>query len=196
MNQVAPRSVVESCAHRRRSRRCARQRGLTLIETLVAVAVLTIGVVGIAGGVAATQKVAAVSQNESQLELTMRQFSDWVRTSSSSSCTNAACPNLPYSVCAQPSTYGSAITSAVAAGALTPPTGVTRSIQAISLSTAASRSSGGVATTMPPVPGGTCFSTTCPGASCIGDWGVQEITLRVSSGANSVTRVVWKSESW
>lgn len=190
------RTRGEAAARHRRCRR-AGQSGLTLVETVVAVAVLTIGVVGIAGGIAASERIAGISQNQSQLELTMRQLSDWVRNSSSLTCTGGAggCPSLPYVNCAtNTSIYNSSVANAESAGALNAAVG-SGPILAVKVSTGGSRTSSSGTTQMPPLE--PCAgSGTCPGATCIGDWGVQEITLRVTVGGNTVQRVVWKSNSW
>jgi type II secretory pathway pseudopilin PulG len=157
---------------KRRTR--AAERGLTLIEMIVTVAVMTLAVVGIAGAMAATERIASVTQDQAQLELAMRQLSDFVRDSTPST-------GLHYTLCAHSSDY---------IGQLPPkPAGVTNwTVSAVYESTSDSRN------TTPVKPLRTC-SGTCP-ASCVGDWGVQEITLRVSDGASSLTRVVWKSNSW
>jgi type II secretory pathway pseudopilin PulG len=163
---------------KRRTR--AAERGLTLIEMIVTVAVMTLAVVGIAGAMAATERIASVTQDQAQLELAMRQLSDFVRDSTPST-------GLAYRPCARSSDY---------IGRLPPkPAGVTNwTVTAVYESTSGSRQ-GLSSTPVNTSPLRTC-SGTCPGASCVGDWGVQEITLRVSDSARSLTRVVWKSNSW
>lgn len=172
-------------------RRCRRrhQRGLTLVETIVAVAVITVGVVGIGSSLAAIERVAGINQNQSQLELTMRQLSDWMRNSSSLTCTSAAgaCPSLPYVMCAtDPSTYNASVRNGELSGALNSSIGAAP-VQSVRVSTGANRSGSTGTVTIPAL-------QTCSASS--GDWGVQEITLKVSAGGNTVTRVVWKSISW
>ncbi|HEX6538965.1 MAG TPA: prepilin-type N-terminal cleavage/methylation domain-containing protein [Candidatus Dormibacteraeota bacterium] len=160
------------------------QRGLTLIETLVTVAVLAIGVVGIGAGVAQTEKISGITQNQAQLEVSMRQFADWVRSSSST--------GLPYTLCATKAGYNASVATAKSAGALTAASNPV--VSAVNLSTSGTRTpSGGTAVNIAPLQ--TC-SGTCPGASCVGDWGAQEITLQVSSAGSTLTRVVWKSNGW
>ena len=168
---------------RRRSLRRRGERGLTLIEMLVTIVVITVGVLGIAGALAETEHVSAINQNQSQLEVAMRQLSDFVRDSGPA--------GLNYAVCAQPSTYNAELPplpSAVTAWSI--PTG------GIRLSTAGTRTSAGSSTPIatPPIQycgtPGVCTST----SPC--DWGVQEITLSVSNGAMSLTRTVWKSKTW
>ena len=168
------------------------QRGLTLIETIVTIAVLAIGVVGVGAGVAATEKISSIDQNQAQLEVSMRQFADWVRSSSSTSCTSAVCPNLPYTLCATKAGYVANVASAKTAGALTAASNPV--VTAVNLSTNGTRTPlGGTASFVAPEQ--RC-SGTCPGATCVGDWGAQEITLRVTTGVSSLQRVVWKSNGW
>lgn len=172
------------------------QRGLTLIETLVTVAVLAIGVVGIGAGVAQTEKISGITQNQAQLEVSMRQFADWVRSSTPAlvptNCTSGSCPNLPYKLCATKADYTASVANAKSAGAVNPASNPV--VSAVNLSTSGTRTpSGGTAVNVAPLQ--TC-SGTCPGASCVGDWGAQEITLQVSSAGSTLTRVVWKSNGW
>lgn len=188
VSRAAACRTATAIPQRARCQHHARQDGLTLIETVVAVAVLAVGVVGIGAGVAASEKIAHITQNQSQLELSMRQLSDWVRNSSSLTCTSAAggCPSLPYASCAtNTNTYNASVANAEAAGALNPSIGSTP-IQAVKVSTSASRMSASGSVSIPAL-------TIC--GVGIGDWGVQEITLRVSVAGNTVRRVVWKSAS-
>ncbi|HEY7927272.1 MAG TPA: type II secretion system protein [Candidatus Dormibacteraeota bacterium] len=157
------------------------ERGLTLIEMVVTIAIVSVAVVGIAGGLAATERLAGITQDQSQLEVAMRQLSDFVRDSTPSS-------GLSYTPCAQPATYNS--------GLRAKPPGITgwRVVQVYE-STNGTRNGVGQTNPLQTTPLRTC-SGHCPGASCVGDWGVQEISLSVSNGARSLTRMVWKSNSW
>lgn len=169
-----------SCSRGRR----IRQRGLTLIETVVTVAVLAVGVVGIASSLAAVERIAGISQNQSQLEVSMRQLSDWVRNSTSATCSSGTCPSLPYRYCAtNPSTYNAFVANAEAAGTLTSSIG-SAPIQSVKVSTAGTRTGSTGTVAMPSL-------TSCGGGG--GDWGVQEITLKITANGNTVQRVVWKS---
>jgi prepilin-type N-terminal cleavage/methylation domain-containing protein len=163
------------------------ERGLTLIEIIITIALLTIGVVGIAGGIASAERIASISQQQAQLEVEMRQLSDWVRDSTSA--------GLTYKVCATDAIYQASVNAAITAGVLTPPPGVQLNVTQVYLSTSGSRNGVGTG----PLSGGTC-SGTCPGASCVGDWGVQEIALKItdptgSMGTRVVTRTVWKGNT-
>jgi Tfp pilus assembly protein PilV len=167
-------------------RRHSGQLGLTLIEIIITIALLTLGVVGIAGGIASAEHIANINQQQAQLEVQMRQLSDWVRDSTSTGLTYAWCASTP--------TYQASINAAITAGTLPPAAVAKLTVTHVYFSTSASRL-GGTA----PLAGHTC-SGSCPGGSCVGDWGVQEITLTVSqptgtSSPRSLTRTVWKGST-
>jgi hypothetical protein len=176
------------------------ERGLTMIETIATIFLLTIGIVGFAAGMAATERIATINQDQSQLEVAMRQLSDWVRDSS---CDDATCfPTqrraLPYVLCEQASTsgtdeYNGDLNTAITSGVLTPSSGTKFKIIQVLESP----------TTVNGVPAnglrngvGTPPQTTIGCPPGVGDWGVQEITVKVWDASHSVTRVVWKSASW
>ena len=152
-------------------RRHRGQEGLTLIELLVAIAVMSIGVVGVAYGFSAAIRTGAVEQDQARLEVASRQLSDLVRSPD----------GLPYRLCASPSEYTASLPA--------PPAGIaTWAITGIQVShltpPPARRTAAG--TTVYPPPLQVCSDLTT------GDWGVQEITIRVSTSTRSLTRVVWK----
>ena len=146
---------------------------------------MTVGVVGIASSLSAVERIATINQNQSQLEVTMRQLSDWVRNSTSGTCSGGAgqCPAMPYRYCAtNPSTYNAFVVTAEASGALSSSIGPTP-IQSIKVSTSSTRSAGATNFSIPAL--APCSSG--------GDWGVQELTLKITTNGNAVQRVVWKS---
>ena len=162
-------------AHRRRQAHRA-EGGLTLIESLVTIAVMSVGVVGIGFALAETEQVALITQDQSQLEVAMRQLSDFVRDSTPST-------GLTYQLCATAAAYNSHLPS--------PPSGVTAwSTSAVYLSTSGTRNLVATAPIKYCVTQGTCTDT----KPC--DWGVQEIVLSVSHGTRSLSRTIWKSQSW
>jgi hypothetical protein len=166
-----------------------------MIETIATIFLLTIGIVGFAAGMAATERIATINQDQSQLEVAARQLSDWVRDSScDDKCFSTQHRALPYVLCEQASTsgtdeYNGDLHTAITNGVLTPSSGTQfKIIQVLeSPTTAANGLRNGVGT-QPQTTNG------CP--TGVGDWGVQEITIRVSDASHSVTRVVWKSVSW
>lgn len=150
------------------------ENGLTLVESLVTIAVMAVGVVGIGAALAETEHIAAINQDQSQFEVAMRQLSDFVRDSSSS--------GLTYKTCEQSTAND---TSAYNKQLPARPPGLFWTIAHVDESSAGTRN--GAPT--PPLSTKGC----APGT---GDWGVQEITVTVSDGARSLTRTVWKSASW
>jgi prepilin-type N-terminal cleavage/methylation domain-containing protein len=147
-----------------------REHGLTLIEVLITLTILTIGMVGVMGGVAASQRIAGINQAQAQLEPAMRQLSDYVRDSSTQ--------GLPYKLCANTTTNAYSL-----AGLGAPPAGLQWSITKVAVSVTNGGTRNGVAT----APWQTCTSG--------GDWGVQEITLQVKTSSRSLTRVIWKADA-
>lgn len=139
------------------------ERGLTLIELLVAIALIGTAAVGVAYGFAAIVRTGTVTQDQARLEVASRQLSDFIRSRGA----------LPYVACATAATY--TLPSA--------PAGLRWTITTVSIGTSAKHN--GVSET----PVSTCLGRTGGG----GDWGVQEITIRVSSVGRSLSRVVWKA---
>ena len=72
---------------------------MTLIDTLVGMAVMATGVVGIMYGFSAMETSAAVSTDQARLQTEMRQLSDFVRSRDS----------LPYVLCGTSAGYTSVI---------------------------------------------------------------------------------------
>lgn len=164
------------------------ENGLTLLETLITMVLLTVAMVGITGSIAATQRVAAITQDQSRLEVAMRQLSDFVRDSTSAGLGYQTCTKVtaPVTAGAAGTTTG---TYATQIGALAKPPGVKQwGLTAIALST------NGTHDTNSNI--GAVWTTGCPVGQ--GDYGVQKITLSVfdSAGTRSISRTVWKSVGW
>lgn len=164
IDRPARRPSVARWRHRR-------ERGLTLIEVLITITILTIGVVGVMGGVAAAQRISGINQNQAQLEPAMRQLSDYVRDSSPQGL-------HPYILCANSTSNAYSL-----AGLGAPPAGLQWSITNVAVSVTGGGTRNGVATS--PL-------QTCTGG---GDWGVQEITLKVWNATRSLYRIVWKADA-
>lgn len=171
------------------------QRGLTLIETIIAVALLALGIVGVTKGIAVSQQLASTNQDQSQLEVAMRQLTDFVRDSNPTS-------GLAYNQCSQVTTAVSASslsTTSVGSGTnpaysaqlsskLTKPTNVGE-WGFTSIYESKNGVHDGTATAA-------LWTTNCPAGT--GDWGVQEVKITVfdTTGLRSLTRTVWKSYAW
>jgi prepilin-type N-terminal cleavage/methylation domain-containing protein len=153
----------------RRRRGHRGQDGLTLVEMLVTIVLITIGVLGIADAIGGAERSSGIVQDQAKLEVAMRELSDYVRSPIS----------LPYKFCATPASYTLPAK---------PPGVASWSIAAGGLheSTAASRNGSSL-----PNPTG---QAAC--GSGVYDWGVQEITLQVTSTAgHTLTRTVWKADA-
>jgi prepilin-type N-terminal cleavage/methylation domain-containing protein len=151
------------------TRRVRRQSGLTLIEMLVTITLITVGVVGITGAIAAAERNATINQDVANIQAAMRILSDLVRSDL------PAPAGLPYNRCAKPGTYNWQLPSK--------PSGITSwTITGVNESMSASRNGS-------PLSPHEALQNCGGGMS---DWGVQEITLQVSSSARSLIRVVWK----
>lgn len=193
----APSLTVHRCSTLRRHRR---ERGLTLIETLVTIGLLALGIIGVAAGLTEAERVASINQDQSQLEVYMRQLADFVRDSNPAT-------GLDYDPCS----YVTSAPSASANGATSPGANSAKTY-AVQLASAVpgklgappghwgfkqileSPSSGASGTSVAPA-----YSTSgCQAATGSADWGVQKIQLIVfnSSGTRSLTRWVWKSFAW
>jgi prepilin-type N-terminal cleavage/methylation domain-containing protein len=163
MDTLALRPSVQRRRHRR-------ERGLTLLEVIITIAILTIGVVGVMGGVAAAQRISGINQNQAQLEPAMRQLSDFVRDSSPQ--------GLAYRLCANTTSNAYNL-----AGLGPPPATLQWAITKVAVSMTGGGTRNGVATS--PL-------QTCTGG---GDWGVQEITLKVWNATRSLSRIIWKADA-
>lgn len=151
---------------------------------------MLVGIAGVAAGAASTEKFASTFQNQSQLELVMRQLADFARDSSPTT-------GLQYTPCAQvtsPVTATSAGTGTYQSQLNTRfpsplPAGVSHlGFIAVYESKTGTAFHDGVAT-IPKYPTTGCAANT-------GDWGVQEIKLAVFGGGSEVSRTVWKSDAW
>ncbi len=147
------------------------QAGLTLIETLVALAVIAIAVVGIAYGFGSVVRGSSLAQQQATLDAAARTASSRLRN-----------PALSYEPCAKVGTYALGI----------PPSGVTWSITAVaesvprSLSRPTSTGSGSNRSGVAPIAGGSCAASY--------DYGIQEITVRVCT-SRCIQQTVWKGDT-
>jgi prepilin-type N-terminal cleavage/methylation domain-containing protein len=165
------------------------EHGVTLIEMLVTIALISVGVLGLAGGVANLQVSARVTTDQTRLELAMRQVTDYLRAPYNGDATTS----IQYAPCA--ATY--AIPATIAGVTLLAPAGPLRVLPTVTVavSTSATRSSGAA-----PFPVKDCTSGVfapqigCTAANC--DWGVQKVTVTITSTTNrSLTRLVYKGLS-
>ena len=163
------------------------QTGLTLIETVVAMAVLTIGVVGIAYGFTAATRSASVSQEEAAQAIAARQLAGYVQSNP-----DVSGDGLQYEVCA--TAYSLNPPPGRSSKPPSPPAGISWAITNVTESTHET----GIAYPGTPVdPWGQPLPATCrPPGTSIEDYGVQEIQITVYGGRGvaPLTRNVWKGD--
>jgi len=139
---------------------------LTLIEMVVTLAILSIGVVGIAYGFSAAVRGAGDAQVQAELDAAAQSAANYVQ-SVLSYCPCDVCTGGPYSLDGLPM----------------PPHVTSWSLALV--------------TESQPSPNPGFSGITCPGGKPGGkvvDYGVQEITIIVADGSNSVNRFVWKGD--
>jgi prepilin-type N-terminal cleavage/methylation domain-containing protein len=154
------------------------QAGLTLIEIVITLAVIAIGVVGIAYGFSAAVQASSAAQDQAQLTVAARDLADYVQSS-----------NLAYVVCPPMSTYTINPEQLFDTEQLPAPPPRFKWPQSLTLTVWESMIG-------PGAPGAPAASAAWP-RDCghsVYDWGIQEITFTLSDGVASVSRTVWKAD--
>lgn len=177
-----------------RAPRCQRDRrqaehGLTLIEMLVTITLMTFGVIGIAAAFANMERSAAISTDQGTLEVAMRHVVTYVESPSS----------LGYTPCAPLGTGAAYPLGTTLDGVALKVNTVSLTLTPVSSAEWQSGSAPGSGTPQPPIydcNGGahSTTSSTCPSSYC--DWGVQRLTVKLTSPTGRVlTRVVFKGRA-
>jgi Tfp pilus assembly protein PilV len=152
---------------RLRAERAARrsEAGLTLIEAIVTMFIISVAIVGLVGAFAAAERSAASAVTQTQAEVLMRQAGDALRQPQ------------PYVACAAP-------------GAYSVPSGV--SIDDLYVAPGGTVAGGGAAAAhFDCTNSGAVVNGACPaGHTC--DYGVQRIDVTVTYATGTLTRVVYK----
>jgi len=150
------------------------QRGLTLIETIVALAVIAIGVVGIAYGFSAVARSARDAQEQATLDTAAQAAADYLQSS------------LAYDPC-DSRAYGTPYTLA----GLTTPNGVT----SWAIASVVESPAGSLTRSTPPATAD--YSSVTPIQACsraVDDYGIQQIQIQVCDAIRCVTQTVWKAD--
>ena len=171
-----------------RRRRHRSESGLTLIEMQVTIALMAVAVVGLLGGVANIEKNAQVTTDQSTLEVTMRQITDYLRAPYNGDAANSTA----YVFCA--ATY--TVPASIAGKAVLAPSGpLSSAVVTVAVASSATRVGASA-----PFPIEDCTThqfapqQACTAASC--DWGVQRLTVKITSTTGrSLTRVIYKGMS-
>jgi prepilin-type N-terminal cleavage/methylation domain-containing protein len=151
------------------------ERGVTLIEMLVTVAVMGAGVTAMVGGFAGAERGAAVARAQSALVAALRTASDEVRAAPYLACAGVAAGE-GYSVSVPGVTAAATVVRPTAAPALSSATGPVASAADLCGAT-------GEAMHASPCTAGA-------GEAC--DYGVQRVTVSVSAAGRTLSRDVWK----
>jgi prepilin-type N-terminal cleavage/methylation domain-containing protein len=156
-------------------RRHRGQLGLTLVEMLVTIAIMGVGVVGIAASFGAVERNSSTGTDQTALEVSMRHVTDYVRSSA-----------VPYSFCAPVAAPYPNLFTKQANGTWQLPDGTQFTLAAqpqVTLTQATSADWNG-GTTEPPIYDcsasiGQGVATCAAGHYC--DWGVQRITVKLTA---------------
>lgn len=152
------------------------ERGLTLIEMLVTIAIMSIGIAAMVGGLADAERSAAVARSQSALDAALRTASDQLRSAPYVACAGVS-PGDAYTV----SVPG---VSAEAATVLRPDAPPQLSSAAGAVTEASTRCGAS---------GGTLELDGCtPGHGETCDYGIQRVTVTVSSSGRTLSREIWK----
>lgn len=160
-----------------RQRSHAGERGVTLIELLVTIAIMTLSFVALIAAFSTIELQVGSTNDDAQLTTLARQVTDVIET-------QPAQGGITYVLC---SVAGGATYQTELNGAVTPPAGDTMTIVSVSQAQAS-----GSSHIVSPNPGPVALIpvSTCGGTP---DFGVQQITFRVSSNlGHSIVRTVYK----
>jgi prepilin-type N-terminal cleavage/methylation domain-containing protein len=157
-------------------RRHRGERGVTLVEMLVTVAVMGAGIAAMLGGFAGAERSAAAARSQAALVDALRTAADAV----------TAAPYVPCAGVASGAGYTVAVPGAVASA-----TTVVRPATPPALS--AGGTSVPVSTILCGVTGEAASGSSCtPAAGQVCDYGIQRVTVTVSAAGRTMSRDVWK----
>lgn len=157
-------------------RRRGGERGVTLVEMLVTVAVMGAGIVAMLGGFAGAERSAAAARSQAALVDALRTAADEVTAAPYVPCAGVA-SGVAYPVAVP----GVTATAATVVRPSTPPA-LTAGGTPVSVSTILCGVSGEAAS------GSSCT----PGAGQVCDYGIQRVTVTVSAAGRTLSRDVWK----
>jgi prepilin-type N-terminal cleavage/methylation domain-containing protein len=151
------------------------ERGVTLIEMLVTIAVMGAGVTAMVGGFAGAERGVAVARAQSALVAALRTASDDVRAAPYRACAGVAAGE-GYSVGVPGVAAATTVVRPTAPPTLSSATGPIAS-----------------AATLCGASGGAMAGAACAaGAAEACDYGIQRVTVSVSSAGRTLSRDVWK----
>jgi prepilin-type N-terminal cleavage/methylation domain-containing protein len=158
---------------RRRTRRG--QRGLTLIELLVTIALMGVGFLSLLAAFSTIEVTVGATSDDAQLASQVRQVEDYVQSE-----------GFVYIVCGDASGYQAALHRAITSGKVTMSAGYGVNVIAVAQASGGNHTVSGANRSLSPING-------CSGGPAAGpDYGVQQIQLQVASAHHSLTRIVYK----
>jgi prepilin-type N-terminal cleavage/methylation domain-containing protein len=141
----------------------AGERGLTLIELLVTISVMSVGFLSLLAAFSTIELTVGATSDDAQLTSQARQVEDYVESE-----------GFTYVACASASSYQPALRAAIPI-----PAGYSVTVNAVAQASGGSDTNGALS----PISG--CS----PGSP---DYGVQQIKFTVSSSRHSLTRIIYK----
>jgi Tfp pilus assembly protein PilV len=157
----------------RRSRRG--ERGLTLIELLVTIFLMSVGFLSLLAAFSTIELTVGATSDDAQLASQARQVEDYVQSES-----------FTYIVCGATSEYQAALQAAVSSGKITLKAGYSARVTAVAQASGGSHTVSGTNGPVSPING--CSRGPAGGP----DYGVQQIKVDVSSAKHSLARIVYK----
>jgi Prokaryotic N-terminal methylation motif len=161
--------------HRRHSR--AAERGVTLVELLVTMFLMSLGFVSLLAAFSSIELSTGSLATDAQLTSQIRQVGDYIQSE-----------NFAYIVCGDTAAYQATLTAAVTAGKVNVNhlTGYTFTVVGVVQSSGGTHTAAGVPSALAAVNG--CSSGPATGP----DYGVQQIEVQVSYAKHSLQRIVYK----
>lgn len=167
------------------------QRGMTLIEVMVALALVATAITFLVGSMANAQKTGAVAQNESTAETSARYVYDYLRAHTPLGQTGCdAAHGCAYVLCA--GTRWATGSYSVPNPPAPAPALSANPITSVIFSTSATRDGSAIPPLQDCTNGNVAPNSCVAGHVC--DWGLQEIKITQSSAGAQVSRIVWKSK--
>jgi prepilin-type N-terminal cleavage/methylation domain-containing protein len=152
-------------------RRHRSERGVTLIELLVTIAIMTIGFVSVISAFSAIEIGVGSISKDAQLTSQARQVGDFIESE-----------QFAYITCGTAATYDSPLQVAINAQTVKLPAGYTAQVIQVAQASGGSHIVSGVSSLLIPIGG-------CSGSGY--DFGVQQIKFQVSAPGHTAARIVY-----
>lgn len=161
----------------RRSRRGSHrgERGLTLIELLVTIALMSVGFLSLLAAFSTIETTVGATSDDAQLTSQARHIEDYVQSE-----------GFTYIVCGATPEYQAGLQAAVTSGEVTLAAGYGVTVIAVAQASGGNHTVSGVNGPLSPING--CSRGPANGP----DYGVQQIKFQVASAHHSLTRIVYK----